>query len=58
MIETTLNKQIPLKPKAVRLRDHLKKGYKLGDCPVCGRTVDSDENYCATCGQRLDWRVE
>ena len=28
------------------------------DCCVCGRTVDSNENYCFNCGQRLDWEAE
>lgn len=24
----------------------------------CGNTVTQDENYCPSCGQKLDWDVE
>ena len=51
-----IKKQIPQKPKAVRSHDF--KGFALGDCPVCDRTVDNNENYCFNCGQRLDWEAE
>lgn len=54
-IEEALKKQIPQRPSAIRLRGQLRPNYKMGDCPVCGRTVDSDEQYCATCGQKFDW---
>ena len=30
----------------------------VGDCPVCGRTVDNNEHYCFSCGQRLDWEAD
>lgn len=30
----------------------------VGDCPVCDRTVDSNEHYCFNCGQRLDWEAD
>lgn len=56
-IEEALKKQIPQKPKDIRLpRDvHF---FAIGDCPVCGRTVDSNEHYCFNCGQRLDWEAD
>lgn len=28
-----------------------------GNCPVCN-TVQSEDNYCANCGQRLDFSIE
>lgn len=56
-IAEALKKQIPQKPKDIRRHDY-KKGFKLGDCPVCGRTVDSNEHYCFNCGQRLDWEAD
>lgn len=56
LIEEALKKQIPQKPKAVRSHDF--KGFTLGDCPVCDRTVDNNEQYCFNCGQRLDWEAE
>lgn len=55
-IEEALKKQIPQKPKDIR--SHNFKGFALGDCPVCDRTVDSNENYCFNCGQRLDWEAK
>lgn len=55
-IAEALKKQIPQKPKAVRSHDF--KGFALGDCPVCDRTVDNNEHYCFNCGQRLDWEAE
>lgn len=55
-IEEALKKQIPQKPKAVRSHDF--KDFMMGDCPVCGRTVDNNEHYCFNCGQRLDWEAE
>ena len=55
-VEEAIKKQIPQKPKAVRSHDS--KGFIMGDCPVCGRTVDNNEHYCFTCGQRLDWEAD
>ncbi len=55
-IAKALEKQIPKKPKALRTYD--RKLSAMGDCPVCGRTVDNNENYCFNCGQRLDWEAE
>lgn len=55
-IAEALKKQIPKKPKATRSRDF--KSFIMGDCPVCGRTVDNNEHYCFNCGQRLDWEVD
>lgn len=56
-IAEALKKQIPQKPKAVKAsRDF--KDFMMGDCPVCDRTVDNNEQYCFNCGQRLDWEAE
>lgn len=55
-IAEALEKQIPKKPKALRTYD--RKLSAMGDCPVCGRTVDNNEHYCFNCGQRLDWEAE
>ena len=55
-IAEALKKQTPQKPKAVRSHDF--KGFALGDCPVCDRTVDNNEHYCFNYGQRLDWEAE
>lgn len=29
-----------------------------GDCPNCKYNIDAVSNYCARCGQKLDWREE
>lgn len=56
-IEEALKKQIPQKPKDLRSPQDV-HFFAIGDCPVCGRTVDSNEHYCFNCGQRLDWEAD
>lgn len=56
-IEEALKKQIPQKPKDLRSPQDV-HFFAMGDCPVCGRTVDSNEQYCFNCGQRLYWEAE
>lgn len=56
-IEEALKKQIPQKPKDLRSPQDV-HFFAIGDCPVCDRTVDSNEHYCFNCGQRLDWEAE
>nr|DAI50807.1 MAG TPA: PROTEIN/RNA Complex, archaeal, ribosomal, 50S, protein.0A [Caudoviricetes sp.] len=56
-IEEALKKQIPQKPKDLRLPRYA-HFFAMGDCPVCGRTVDSNEHYCFNCGQRLDCETD
>lgn len=29
-----------------------------GDCPNCKYNIDAVSNYCARCGQKLDWGEE
>lgn len=31
--------------------------HKYGECPVC-KTMQEDDEYCANCGQKLDWSDE
>ena len=47
-----LEKQIPRKP--IRLLY-----YEVGDCPFCETTVYiSEDGFCPSCGQALDWSEE
>ena len=55
-----LEKQIPKKPgnKKYSFYPHstvLKSKY--GECPIC-KTIQVDDEYCANCGQKLDWSDE
>lgn len=50
-VNEALEKQTPKKPVIVRF---LNVDYP--QCSVCKRTLwKSSENYCATCGQKIDW---
>lgn len=47
-----IDKQIPRKP--IRLLYH-----EVGDCPFCETTVYiSEDGFCPSCGQALDWSEE
>ena len=52
-----LEKQVPKKPfpKTDIETEH---GYWTWRCPNCGDELLFRYNYCSSCGQRLDWRVE
>lgn len=55
-----LEKQIPKKPqnKKYSFYPHstlLKSKY--GECPNC-KSIQVDDEYCANCGQKLDWSDE
>ena len=50
-----LEKQIPKKPINAVSGRYFGKA-KSGECPVCGRGVNSQEyQYCRKCGQKIDW---
>lgn len=59
-----LEKQIPKKIKPMHYKLLLDSGWRFA-CPSCGCAVGENVNdtaevtqqddYCATCGQRLDW---
>ena len=55
-----LEKQIPKKPENKKYsfypHSNLLKS-KYGECPVC-KTIQADDEYCANCGQKLDWSEE
>ena len=60
MAINALEKQIPKKPenKKYSFYPHstlLKSKY--GECPTC-KTIQVDDEYCANCGQKLDWSNE
>lgn len=53
-------KQEPMKVKAMKISffphsSLIKNIY--GRCPMCN-SVQSEDNYCANCGQRLDFSIE
>lgn len=55
-----IEKQIPKKPKNKKYSFYphstlLKSKY--GKCPVC-KSIQVDDEYCANCGQKLDWSDE
>ena len=61
-----LEKQIPKKVKKTNYKPFLKDGWKH-ECPTCGSAVGINSNaydytqedeYCASCCQKLDWTVE
>lgn len=47
IMNNALEKQIPKKPTVYN-----------SQCPVCGRYVTIEDNYCGNCGQAIDWRKE
>ena len=55
-----LEKQIPKKPQNKKYsfypRSTLLKS-KYGECPNC-KSIQVDDEYCANCGQKLDWSDE
>ena len=60
MVIKALEKQIPKKPRNKKYSFYphstlLKSKY--GECPVC-KTIQVDDEYCANCGQKLDWSDE
>ena len=51
-----LEKQIPKKPSEMQPANKLTNGYY--GCPICKNVVgidDIQDDYCPTCGQKLDW---
>lgn len=59
-----LKKQIPRKVNnlsKIFLDFGVGKKIKVGaygNCPNCNYNIDTVSNYCARCGQRLDWSEE
>ena len=45
-------KQIPSKPTGIQQR---KSGHRLAKCGECGANINSREQYCKKCGQRIFW---
>jgi len=33
-------------------------GYTSGECPDCGSSVGSGDNYCSRCSKKIDWSNE
>lgn len=51
-----LSKSIPATVE--RVRYYRNKAYAYAVCPHCRNVIDRDyQNYCETCGQRLDWKM-
>ena len=51
-IVSALEKQIPKKPKVLKVHDI--SNYKYGNCE-CGEHIMDDHQYCSNCGQKIDW---
>lgn len=52
-----LDKHTPQKPKDASNLDGVSGNFGIGICPVCEVVVDTTENYCRKCGQKLDWEA-
>lgn len=56
---SSLEKQIPKKPRAKHYEDEREPAYIKYKCPNgCGsryRLLDNVEKYCMNCGQAIDW---
>ena len=50
-----LEKQIPKKPIC---REQGTTVILNGVCPKCSNVVHEYDNYCAFCGQKLNWRMK
>lgn len=53
-------KEEPMKVKNMKISFYphsslIKQTY--GNCPMCN-TVQTEDNYCANCGQKLDFTIE
>lgn len=48
----TTDKTIPVKPVNVSANYET---TKWAYCPICRRSVHSNEKYCDRCGTKLDW---
>jgi len=53
-LERLRKKEMPMKPNEIELVD---LEPSVGVCD-CGKEVYSFENYCSSCGQKLDWSDE
>ena len=59
MAADLLEKHIPKKPDSI-YREKVPDCEDVaifGACPCCGYEVQSEMNYCSTCGQALEWEM-
>jgi predicted SprT family Zn-dependent metalloprotease len=64
-LQELVDKETPKKILEVSKEEYELSGYKYC-CPICGQlvgTITKDGNiepddYCCSCGQKLDWRVK
>lgn len=54
-VEVALDKQEPLVPTDISSNMY---GFKTGLCRSCGSALRPAMNYCANCGQRINWEVD
>ena len=53
-------KEVPMKVKNMKISFRPNSSLikqKYGNCPMCN-TVQSEDNYCANCGQKLDFDID
>lgn len=64
LLQKLVNKRTPKKVKSATKEDYEESGYRYC-CPACGKMVGTkveggveQDDYCCSCGQRLDWSDE
>lgn len=53
-LQELVDKATPMKPKNWKA-ERRPNGRVEFNCPVCNRLYNERVNFCASCGQRLDW---
>lgn len=54
LLKTLVDRATPKKPKNWKA-ERRPNGKVEFNCPVCNRLYNERVNFCASCGQRLDW---
>lgn len=56
-LQELVDKVTPKKPKNWKAERRLNGAVEF-NCPVCNRLYNERVNFCASCGQALDWSEE
>lgn len=56
-LQELVNKDTPKKPKNWKA-ERRPNGRVEFNCPVCNRLYNERVNFCASCGQAIDWSEE
>ena len=56
-LQELVDKATPKKLKGWRVGRLLNRGIEF-NCPVCNRLYNERVNFCASCGQAIDWGEE